>query len=336
MKNQRLTWAAAVVLSGWVWIVAVVAAQPPPRAVIVDTDAGHDDLMAIAYLLARADVRIEAITIAYGLAHQGPGARNVLRLLDLAGRTGVPVYLGRETPRGAHNPFPADWRTRSDEMAGVSLPPSLRSPERRSAVDFLVERLGDPSRPVDVLAIGALTNVADVLERQPSLAAVRSLVIMGGAVDVPGNVSDGAKGANTTSEWNVYADPDAARRVLAAGLPLLLIPLDATNIVRVDAAFLRDLHQRAATPLGRLVSELLASASHRIDAGLYYAWDPLAAVALSDRSAVRSERVSVSVRLVRPEDGRTARDQQGTSIEVALGADKKRFVDLFVTTLARR
>lgn len=333
MKTRRLMGMAAMaVLSGYVWLTVVVAAQPPPRAVIIDTDAGHDDLMAIAYLLARPDVRLEAITIAYGLAHQEPGARNVLRLLDLAGRADVPVYLGRETPRGAHTPFPADWRSRSDEMASVSLPAPSGSPERQSAVDFLAERLRDPSRPVDVLAIGALTNLAEVIAREPKLAALRSLVIMGGAVDVPGNI--GRQG-NTLSEWNVSADPGAARDVLAAGLPVLLVPLDATNRVRVDAAFQRDV-QRVATPLGRVVSELLASASDRVNAGLYYAWDPLAAVALLDRSVIRSQRVSISVRLLQPEDGRTARDQKGTRIEVALGADAKRFTDLFVTTIARR
>jgi inosine-uridine nucleoside N-ribohydrolase len=149
---------------------------------------------------------------------------------------------------------------------------------------------------------------------------------------VPGNL--GERG-NKVSEWNVYADPGAARDVLAAGLPVLLVPLDATNRVKVDAAFQRDV-QRVANPLGRVVSELLATATERINAGLYYAWDPLAAVALLDRSVIRSEPVSISVRLSPPEGGRTARDPKGTAIEVALGADAKRFTDRFVTALAGR
>ncbi len=192
------------------------------------------------------------------------------------------------------------------------------------------------SRPVDLLALGALTNLADVLERQPKLTAVRSLVIMGGAVGVPGNVMGADKSQNTTAEWNLYADPEAARRVLAADLPLLLVPLDATNAVPIDAAFLREVRQRATTPMGRVVSDVLSSVSSRVEAGTYYAWDPLAAVALVDRSVVRSERLPVSVRVSRPEDGRTVRDQQGKSIRVALGADPKRFLDLFLATLAPR
>jgi purine nucleosidase len=80
-----------VVLSGYLWLAPDVQTQPVARALIVDTDAGDDDLMALAFLLARPDVRIDAITVAYGLAHQKPGAQNVLRLLDFAGRIAVPV-----------------------------------------------------------------------------------------------------------------------------------------------------------------------------------------------------------------------------------------------------
>lgn len=302
---------------------------------IVDTDAGADDLMAIAYLLAQPDLRIEAITISYGLAHQAPGARNMLSLLDSAGRTGVPVFNGRETPRGAFNPYPDDWRQRADDITGLPLPVSRRVADRRPAVDYLVERLADRARPVDVLALGAHTNLAEALERSPRLPAIRSLVIMGGAVDVPGNVSGGSI-ANTTAEWNLFADPPAAQRVLAAALPMLLVPLDATNLVRVDSAFALTLKQRAVTPLGQVVSAVLASASDRIDAGMYYAWDPLAAVAMLDQSVIRVEPARLSVRLLGPEDGRTARDARGNNMAVALGADQKRFAEAFLTALTPR
>jgi len=332
MPHQRLFRAAAVTLTVWVWCSAIVAAQSP-RAVIVDTDAGPDDLMAVAYLLGRPDVRIEAITISFGLAHQRAGAEHMLRLLALAGRRDVPVYLGRETPRGAHNAFPEAWRTRSDSVTGVSLPASSRLPEARSAVEFLVERLRDRSRPLDVLAIGALTNLAEAFDGQPQLAAIRSIVIMGGAVDVGGNVSGGGNSRNTTAEWNIYADPAAAERVLAAAVPVLLVPLDATNTVPIDAAVMRDLQQRTTSPLGRMVSKILVAASERVHAGVYYAWDPLAAVALVDRTVIRSERLPIRVRLLPPEDGRTARDPKGTSIDVALGADPRRFLDVFAAAL---
>lgn len=333
MRSNRIARAAVAIVTGCVAFTVAIAAQSTSRAVIIDTDAGPDDLMAVAYLLGRPEVRIEAITIAFGLAHREPGASHMLRLLALAGRSDVPVYLGRELPRGTSNPFPSEWRTRSDSVTGLSLPSSSRSPARQSAADFLGERLRDRSRPVDVLAIGALTNLAEALERQPHLAAIRSLVIMGGAVEVPGNLAGGGNPANTTAEWNLYADPLAAQRVLAAGLPILLVPLDATNEVPVDGAFVREV-QRATTPRGRIVAEILAGAAERINAGRYYAWDPLAAAALVDRSVIRSERLPIAVRTTSPEDGRTVRDTNGAGIDVALGADAKRFRELFLTALS--
>ena len=84
--------------------------------VVIDTDAGHDDLMAIAFLLARPDVHIEAIATNDGLAHVEAGAVNVLRLLALAGRRDIPVYIGGALPMRGTLAFPASWRKRADEF----------------------------------------------------------------------------------------------------------------------------------------------------------------------------------------------------------------------------
>src|SRR5579859_3484491 len=100
-------------------LAASLAAQTP---IIIDTDAGSDDLMAIAFLLSRKDVKIEAITIVDGLAHVPAGAANVLRLLELAGATAVPVYPGAQEPLERTAPFPAEWRRTSDTLPGVMLP----------------------------------------------------------------------------------------------------------------------------------------------------------------------------------------------------------------------
>src|SRR5690349_17853742 len=107
-------------------LVSLLAQDNTP--LIIDTDAGSDDLMAIAFLLSRKDVQVEAITIANGLAHVNAGAANVLRLLELGGRGNVPVYNGRNTPMKGNAEFPAEWRRSSDELPGVQLPKSRRKP----------------------------------------------------------------------------------------------------------------------------------------------------------------------------------------------------------------
>ena len=142
-------------LLGCLWIAPLAAAQ---SAVIIDTDAGTDDLMAIAFLLARQDVRIEAITVVDGLAHVQAGGANVLRLLAVAGAGGVPVYLGRAEPMERTAPFPAEWRETSDRRPGVTLPASAREPERRAAADFLGERLADSRATIEARLTAAASG----------------------------------------------------------------------------------------------------------------------------------------------------------------------------------
>src|SRR5256885_193467 len=136
--------------------------------VIIDTDCGHDDLTAIAFLLARRDVRIEAVTIANGLAHVRAGAANVARLLTLGGRGDVPVFIGRDAPLRGHAAFPDPWREKSDALLrGLKVPAAGRTPEKQTAAGYLAGRLRDHRNPVRVLALGPLTNFGEALEREP-------------------------------------------------------------------------------------------------------------------------------------------------------------------------
>jgi inosine-uridine nucleoside N-ribohydrolase len=312
---------------------AGLAAQSP---VIIDTDAGSDDLMAIAFLLSRPDVKIEAITIADGLAHVPAGATNVLGLLQLAGASGVPVYAGSEEPLERTAPFPSDWRWTSDMLPGVKLPAAKRKPERRPATDFLVERLGDARRPVSILALGPLTNLGDVFRRAPqSVRAITELVIMGGAVRVRGNLDDGGffKTTNTTAEWNLFHDPLAAEIVFHSGVRIRMIPLDATNKVPIDTAFLQEL-ARARTPVAAVVVQILETERSLIEQKIFFAWDPLAAVALVDPAVVTTSQVALEVLRRAPEQGRTKEvSGRPPNATVALDANPAEFKRAFLRAL---
>ena len=310
----------AVAISG-------MAAEPVP--VIIDTDCGRDDFMAIAFLLARQDVRIEAVTVANGLAHVRAGAGNVARLLELGGRGDVPVYIGRETPMRGHAAFPDAWRTSSDKLLnGLKLPRARRAPEKQSAAEYLGARLGDRGRPVRILALGPLTNLAEALERAPGVLRGVELVIMGGAVRVPGNLGDGDafRTENKTAEWNLFVDPGAAKLVFDSGARIRLVPLDATNQVPIDAAFLRELRLKARTSLGGFVGDLLERECKLPEGGTCYAWDALAAVALVEPSVVREVSLAIEVRQSPPEEGRTAEVAgRKPETQVALGARAVQF-----------
>lgn len=313
------------------FIVARHPVQMPGRlSIVVDTDAGTDDLLAIAYLLARPDVEIQAITTVNGVAHAEPGARNVLRLLRAANRR-IDVFVGEDAPLEGRDAFPSAWRQQADEMAALPALPGRRGP-RPDAVSGLLARLRASQSPVAVLALGPLTNIAAALQREPrTVARIAQLVIMGGAVDVPGNAPENA--ASPVAEWNMYVDPTAASLVFRSGLPILLVPLDAAVHVPIDRAFLTSFLALPRLPLGRLAGPLLESAQEMIDARTYYAWDPLAAVALSDPGVIRTRPEAIEVVRTGDERGRTRQGDGDPNALVAYGASAATFRSLFFGAL---
>jgi inosine-uridine nucleoside N-ribohydrolase len=318
------------VLSALLFSLALANAQIGP--VIIDTDAGSDDFMAISLLLAHPSVRIDAITVVNGLAHVDMGARNMGRLLDLAGRKNVPVFAGRSTPLRGRNEFPAEWRKISDDLPGVSLPPPTRSPDHKSAADYLVERLRNAREPAEILALGPLTNLAEAYERDHSIARnIREIVLMGGAVRVPGNLQDGGTfhTSNSTAEWNIFVDPMAARIIFRSGIPIRLIALDATNKVKIGPEFLREFSAKSLTPLGRTVSQVLSADRESINEGIFYAWDPLAAAALLKPALVKTVPMHIVIKEDAPEEGRTAESAGEPNAKVAIDADAAAFLTLF-------
>jgi pyrimidine-specific ribonucleoside hydrolase len=301
--------------------------------IIVDTDAGSDDIMAVALLLSHPGVTIDAITVVNGLAHVDAGASNMGRLLDLAGRKHVPVFAGREHPLRGNNEFPAEWRKISDDLPGVPLPAATRPPEHKRAADYLVERLRSANEPVRILALGPMTNLAEALERDRSIARnIREIVIMGGAIRVPGNLRDGGvfHTTNSTAEWNIFIDPMAAGIVFRSGVPIRLIALDATNKVHIGPEFLLEFAEKPHSALGAVVAEVLHADQESIDQGIFYAWDPLAAAALLKPSIVKTFPMHISIKEDAPEEGRTFASPGEPNARVAVDADASGFLALFL------
>ena len=177
---------------------------------------------------------------------------------------------------------------------------------------------------------------------------------MGGAIGVPGNLSDGGPppNGNTTAEWNMFVDPVAAARVLSAGwnpdggastkkLPAIeirLVPLDATNKVPIDSAFLARIEREARTPLARFVAQVLGTNRSLIAQGAYFAWDPLAAVALVHPEILRTRCLAIGVAQEPHEAGRTIELQgelprPAPNACVAVGADAQAFYRIFLGAL---
>ena len=321
-------------------MLALLLAASVSLPVIIDTDCGSDDVMAISYLLARREIKIEAITIANGLAHVGKGAENILRLLAYAGRGDVPVYVGREKPLAGDAQFPKPWRETADNLPGVQLPAAKARVQKETAAAFLRKRLKDTKHPIAVLAIGPLTNFGEALEKNSAaLKTIEDFVIMGGAVRAQGNLGVGGdfKTDNITAEWNFYIDPLAAERVFNSELPIRLVPLDATMRVPITGQFLTEFLALKKTGLGELVSQVLESQKSSIDQGFYQAWDPLAAVALVDKRVLITDGLTVRIKLNKPEQGRSQTSPGlKKNADVAIGARALMFKDLFFEAFTQK
>jgi inosine-uridine nucleoside N-ribohydrolase len=189
---------------------------------LLDTDPGIDDALALFLALASPDIHLEAVTTVSGNVHVDFTTRNALALLELAGRPGIAVARGSDRPL-VRQPVIADYVHGQNGLGGVTLPEPQQRPVSHHAVDVIIQKILEAPGEITLAAIGPLTNLALAVRREPRIAQlVREVLIMGGALRVPGNVTP-------VSEFNIFADPHAAHIVLHAGWPIRLVSLDATN-----------------------------------------------------------------------------------------------------------
>lgn len=195
----------------------------PRTPVLVDCDTGIDDAMALLYLLAHPDIELVGITTVFGNNTARQCAINSLRVLELVGRTDIPVAVGAERPVVGEVTYLATHVHGSDGLGDAGLPLDVAAePVAESAVELIGRLAHEHAGDLRILAIGPLTNLAHALEQDHDLAdRVRDVVIMGGAADAPGNQSPAA-------EANIIHDPEAAAAVISARWETTLVPLDVT------------------------------------------------------------------------------------------------------------
>ena len=306
-------------------------------SVLIDTDMAPDDWMAILYLLQRPDVSVMAITVTgAGETHCEPGVRHALGLVALAGGGDIPVACGRETPLQGSHTFPESWREAVDNLLGLSLPETAASPSKQTAVELLTSAMQSSPEKVVLVTLGPLTNVAEALQATPSLVnKLKMIYIMGGAVEVPGNIAVSGVGIdNKVAEWNIYVDPHAANIVFKSGAPITLVPLDATNHVPLTASFYKRIRDYHTSPEATFVFDLLTKNYGMIESGAYYFWDPLAAAISSDESLATFQTMSLAVlEQEGPESGRIFRSSNAGTVRVAVSADGPRFEQIFLQTV---
>ena len=222
-----------------------------PQKIIIDTDPGQDDAAAIMLALGSPqDVEVLGICAVAGNVPLRLTSRNVRMICELSGRCDIKVYEGASAPM--ERPLvTAEHVHGKTGLDGPDLPEPVMTVESQHAVDFIIETLmREPTGTVTLCTLGPLTNIGLALRKAPEIAArVKRLVMMGGGFFEGGNITPAA-------EFNIYVDPEAARDVLASGMPITMIPLDLTHKLltlseRVER--LRALRTRPAIALAEML-----------------------------------------------------------------------------------
>jgi purine nucleosidase/pyrimidine-specific ribonucleoside hydrolase len=320
------------------------------RRVIIDTDAGVDDALALILALQSPELCVDAITTVSGNVHVDQATQNVLTVLGLfPSARRPPVVKGADRPvirplltaAHVHGGDGLGGVTRRRTVSGhACYPVADAGLVSDDAVTCWFDLIRRAPGELTLLALGPLTNVAQALRRDPS--TVRQLVeviIMGGAVTVPGNVTP-------VAEFNIYSDPEAAQIVLASGVPITLIGLDVTERVRLTTEIIERFIRPIGSPLSQFVVDCTAQTiqfSSRVERQPGMAMhDPLAVGVLLDTAIVRTVPLSVQVEtkgelttgmLVTDRRPLLAELKASTNADVALDVDADRFLQMFLQRL---
>lgn len=313
---------------------------------VLDCDTGTDDAVAIMLAALHPDLVLEGVTTVNGNVPVANCTDNSLRVLDYIGRSDIPVYEGADAPI-ARPDFPVPRSQLADNGVHgreLHIPPPHSNEQAESAPEFLVRHFAESERAgrnVTLVAVGPLTNLALAMKLDGSFAShVKRLVIMGGGHEV-GNVTPSA-------EFNIWADPEAARVVLSSGIEyVLLIPLDATHRALVSYENCLRL-RKLGTPAGEATAIFVERRIRAYDdnqpmsrPGAAPVHDALCIAWLVDPGVTTTEKYWVDVEVHGELTvGRTVvdthrRSGQVPNVWVALGADEEKFVMMLLETFAR-
>ena len=275
------------------------AASAQPHRILVDTDfilPPGDDGMALLLALQSPEVAILGITTVAGNESLERGTSDVLRLLEIVGRADIPVYRGADMPLvHEKSDFAASnygkwW---SDEPPPP--PPggfAKKEAESETAYDFIVRTVTADPGNVTIVAIGPLTNVAIALGKEPGLASkIKELVIMGGAV---ASLADGGGNITPNAEFNFWVDPEAARKALRSGVPILLSPLNVSRKTKLTKKWYDEM-VATETPITALLKETMGPHFQTEPKRDWLMYDQVAMASLIDRTLVKTEDLFVDV-----------------------------------------
>lgn len=306
------------------------------RSVIHDQDGHVDDLLSSILLWLSPEVDLQAVTLTEGDCYIHQAFECMIKIATYLDLDGAEIGISEDQPLKA---FPENWRRESfviNELPIFSAN-ALKKPHQtgrpRKSQALITDILQHSKEPVTIITTGPLTNVAPVFTERPDLVSrVQECIVMAGAFNVPGNVEQ--PDSDGSCEWNVYADPHAAKALLESGVPITMIPLDVTNKVPVTSRFLEQLEEQGERSRS---SKLAATLYYLVRGFNYFFWDTLtvAVVIKPDLFTFKDARVDIAT------SGKSAGKTTtaffgGKKVKLAVEMDKDGFEEMFLKTLKNR
>ena len=323
-----------------------------PERVIIDTDPGTDDALAILLALQSPELRVEGLTIVAGNVTASAGLVNALKIVSLADRCDVPIAAGAQRPLHATLNTEPFWNG-PNGLGGAELPPSRCKADPRFGPDLIIELLHRYPHEITIIGIGPETNLALAILKDPTIVPLAKAVIL-----MAGSISGG--NVNGAAEFNVFCDPDAADLVFRAGWPVTMIGLDVTEVTLINSAQVSQIEQSGEA------QAKFAAAVARFQIGLYQGTgfaggaihDAVAVGVAIDPSFVKLRALHIDVET----EGRIARgetvanrlgtvdrvlnkndhletvgvDEVKANARVAINIDSDRFLKFFVSRLGAK
>jgi purine nucleosidase len=349
---KRVALLALAVLSAAIISPAHGQSETATKKIIIDTDPGTDDALAILLAANSPELDIRAITIVAGNVTADLGLENALKVMSLAGRCEVPVAKGAAHPLFQKLNTEEFWNGKNG-LGGAELPPSHCAASSQFGPDLIIEMVHRYPHEITLVPIGPLTNIALAILKDPSIIPlVKEVVLMGGSI-IGGNV-------NAASEFNIHSDPEAASILFNAGWPITMVGLDVTEhtlITNADVARLES-NARQQASFAATVARFQIGTYQGTGFGGGAVHDALAIGAVIDRSLLKTQDMRVDIET----DGKFTRgetvgnrgnavdrivpkgdrletigvDTVQPNVHVAVGVDSSRFIELLVNRLSHK
>ena len=270
-------------------VLMALPASGTPKKVILDTDPGTDDAIALMLALNSPELDVRAVTVVPGNATAKQGLENALRMVSLANRCDIPVAAGAQHPLFQKLITAEFWHGKNG-LANIELPASKCKVDPRFGPDLIIQMVHAAPHEITLVPVGPLTNIALAVEKDPSIVPlVKEVVLMGGSIS-GGNV-------NASAEANIYNDPDAAQIVFQAGWPLTMVGLDVGDKTLFSSKYLEQLGQTHGP-----VNDFIYQVAHfLVELSMKYGfegapmYDPLAVGVAIDASLVNAPPMHVDV-----------------------------------------